>query len=162
MEKSTFKSKLKWWMRSFVKEMKMGKYKAVFRYFYDSQYRSNINHLMDLLCWGKLKMEEAHIRLEDIYHSHEVNYPGWVEELVQIAQDEHAAKLPLMKVLWDYERKLWIVIDGNHRLAALRRVHEGGMIKVNLLRRPDHPELDGPRSACWVQPQILKPREFRL
>lgn len=111
----------KWWMRSLCREVRKGKFKAIFRYFYDSTYRTDIKYIADLTTGqGKLTSRMSYLKLNEIHFSHSINYPKWVNRLSE--ELLRTAEVPPIKVMYDYSKRKWIVIDGNHRLMAMKRV----------------------------------------
>jgi len=133
----------RWWMRSLVREVKKGKFKAIFRYFYDTKYRNDIRHICDLTTGqGKLTSRMGHLKLADIHFSHDINYPKWVDRLVKELrwEYEHAMKFEPIKVMYDQSTSRWVVIDGNHRLMAMKRVLPFyATVPVKILH-PAHPQ----------------------
>lgn len=122
---------IRWYSRSLIRELKKGKYYAILRYFIDQSYRRDINHIFRLTTAHKLRSHYSTMPLGDILPSHDINYPSWVDSL----ESEMATKAPYLeimtpiKVMFDHTRETfdgfsgaWIVIDGNHRLAALNRI----------------------------------------
>ena len=116
----------KWWMRSLCREIRKLKFKAIFRYFYDGAYRKDIKHIADLTTRnGKLTSRMGHLKLYEIHFSHSINYPKWVKRLEkELGHDvENPMRWEPIKVMWDDAKGgRWIVIDGNHRLMAMKRV----------------------------------------
>ncbi len=100
-----------------IQEMMMCKWKAIFRMFWDTKYRKNIYHLRDILSKAPLTGEKSTLKLEEINFSHDINYPDWCDKLIfKLACNQSDYKR--IKVFYDDNR--WIVIDGNHRLFALK------------------------------------------
>ena len=125
---------VRWWMRSFRREFHKRKYYAICRFFYDSNYRRDIVHIAHITTEYKLRAVDGRMMLGLINPSHDINYPGWVDDLEQKIAMYDAAGIPLdpVKVMWDWTKKHWIVIDGNHRLRALNRVF-GAMMDAEVL-----------------------------
>lgn len=110
--------KLRWTIMIILQELRMGKFKAVFKYFVKKSYRKDINLLRDILSKGGLKGTKTNLPLKDIYFSHEINYPKWVEKL---ERDFIVSEVPYKRIkVFKHEGK-YIVIDGNHRLKAMKR-----------------------------------------
>lgn len=126
--------KLRWTILILIQELSMCKFKAVFKYFVKESYRNDINKLRNILSKGKLYSTKTQIQLKNIHFSHEINYPEWVEYLQK--QILKTGEVKSMKV-FHHEGKV-IVIDGNHRLKAMKQVlsHET-WIDVRLLRYRD-------------------------
>ena len=112
--------KLRWTIMIIIQELRMCKYKAVIKYFIKPSYRKDINFIRDYLYKGNLTSEKTSLRLGDINFSHEINYPMWVEKLIRDLE-ESPDNYQRVKVFYTKE-KGWIVIDGNHRLKALKTV----------------------------------------
>lgn len=114
----------KWWMASLVREARKRKFKAIMRFFYDRQYRADIKHIADLTTRAPLTSRFGHLKLHEISFSHAINYPKWVDRLEKELRWETvgAVELQPIKVMYDDSVKRWIVIDGNHRLMAMKRV----------------------------------------
>lgn len=101
----------------------MGKFKfrAIFRGFYDRQYREEIKKLVALTVGKEFKLKEVRVRLSDIKGSHSINYPIWVTKLsVDFLVDPKSRTKDPMKILRTGDH--YTVIDGNHRLAAFNTV----------------------------------------
>lgn len=115
--------KARWTVMIVIQEMLMCKWKAIFRMFYDVSYRKNIYHLRDILSKAPLQSEKTTMKLSDINFSHGINYPEWVAHLTnKLIDDENDYKR--IKVFFDETIKCWIVIDGNHRLRALKNTQD--------------------------------------
>jgi len=123
--------KLRWTIMIIIQELKMCKYKAVFKYFVNPSYKRDINFLRDILSKGILTSEKTSMRLGDINFSHEINYPEWVQKLVRDLK-QSPNNYQRIKVFYT-EEKGWIVIDGNHRLKALKTVSNPDKI-INVLK----------------------------
>lgn len=110
--------KLRWTIMIVIQELLMHKFKSIFRIFYDKTYRKSIYHLRDILSKAPLTSEKTTMRLGDISYSHDINYPKWVDYLIaKLKIDKTDYKR--IKTFFDTTANKWIVIDGNHRLAAL-------------------------------------------
>lgn len=102
-----------------LQEMKMCKWKAIFKFFYKWSYHKDIMKLCNILSKGRLTSKRATLTLRQIHFSHEINYPEWVIKLCEdLAKDKNNYKI--IKV-FEHKGK-FIVIDGNHRLKALKIV----------------------------------------
>lgn len=127
--------KARWMYRVLFHELlKKRKFYAFARLAFDPVYRADILHLRNLLSAPGIKMYRAEMRLQDIKFSHDVNYPEWVESLKgRLLKGERPEPI---KVFWDHTRNQWIVIDGNHRLAAMRAVlSPDALVRVKILHR---------------------------
>lgn len=113
--------KARWIIMIIIQELSMGKYKAVLKCAWNSKYRSDIYKLCTILSKGKLYSTKGQIQLGDINFSHEINYPKWVDKLVY---DYISGNFPSKRIkVFKYDGK-YIVIDGNHRLKAMKIVFE--------------------------------------
>jgi len=132
---------VRWWMLSFRREFHNRKFFAICRFFWDSKYRRDIVHIAYLTTEYRLRGVEGRMPLALIHPSHDVNYPGWVDELEAKIARYRAEGIPLepIKVMWDWTARHWIVIDGNHRLAALNRVFPSMMDVEVLFLISDNP-----------------------
>ena len=108
-----------------LKELAQKKFKAVFKYYWKKSYRKDIQHLRDILSKGKLYSKSSTLRLGQIHFSHEINYPGWVNKLendLLLDPENYEPLKVFMEVNHDDLKNpyRWIVIDGNHRLMAMK------------------------------------------
>lgn len=123
--------KTRWTIMILIQELMMCKYKAVLKFYYKKSYRKDIKLLRDILSKGKLTATKTEVKLVDINYSHEINYPAWVDKLCKDLQKDNT-DYKRIKVF--YHEGRYLVIDGNHRLMALKRtVKLNTMIKVLLL-----------------------------
>lgn len=127
--------KLRWTILILIQELSMCKFKAVFKYFYKKSYHDDINLLRDILSKGQLYSTNTRLQLKHIHFSHEINYPKWVDYLRK--EILATGKVKRIKV-FHYNHKT-IVIDGNHRLKAMKETmsHET-WVDVKLLRYKEH------------------------
>lgn len=107
-----------WYWRTIRQELKKGKIYPFFRYWTDRKFRQDIRNLRRLLCSGRMAIRLRKIELGRIHFSHDINYPEWVEKLK--ADILAGATLPPIKITWDGTK--YVVVDGNHRLKAMREV----------------------------------------
>lgn len=122
-------AKIKWTIMVILQEMMMGKWKAIFKYFWKPSYHRDINKVRDILCKGKMYGIKTQVRLCDIKPSHEINYPKLVDKLERdIIQGK---TLPRLKVFMINEFH-YIVIDGNHRLLAYKKTYPH-MVSIDVL-----------------------------
>jgi len=123
--------KTRWTIMIIFQEAMMGKWKSIAKFYYKKSYRKDIKHLRDILSKGKLSARKIEMKLGDINYSHEINYPDWVDKLINdLKQDPDNYKR--IKVFNDNGN--YIVIDGNHRLKALNEVFSANkLIKVLFL-----------------------------
>lgn len=121
--------------RSIVKETLRGKFKAMLRYAYDPTYRRDINYMCRVLSRNRWTATDAELPLYSIRFSHAINYPRWVDELCGRMYDTLWYPKPI-KVVYDWKRDdgTYLVVDGNHRLMAWKRMYSPGrLIRVILL-----------------------------
>ena len=142
---------LKWHLRSVIKEGARLKFKSIFRYLWDSAYRKDVDHLCVLTSRRPLRAKTTYFKLNQIHPSHAINYPGWVRKLeTELIWSDFGAKTPNfkpIKIIFDYFNKRFIVVDGNHRLAAMKNTCHGNTdVQVILLI----PEADFARITCPV------------
>ncbi len=109
--------KFRWTVMIVIQELLMHKFKAIFRMFWDKAYRKDIYHLRDILSKAPLKGEKTTLQLCDIDYSHDINYPKWV---VYLRRKLYANPKDYKRIKVFYDQDHWIVIDGNHRLRALK------------------------------------------
>lgn len=111
--------------------LKRGKFKAVFRYLLCPTYRRSVNYMRDLMTYEPYELHHRELELCLIRSSHNLNYPKWVNTLVRRIEDWEGLYRPKpMKVMYDWRRNdgTYMIIDGNHRLAALKRVFSPGFV----------------------------------
>lgn len=107
-------TKFERWWRSFKKNViQKRKFKAYLQYFFDSEYRSQIDRLFELTkhCTRK---EYEQIPIWQLEHGHKITYPKYERAL--ILNDE----IDLEPIRVIQNGIVFVVVDGNHRLAALR------------------------------------------
>lgn len=116
--------------RSLFSNILKRKFKAILRPLYDSTYRRDLQTLRSVVGDGHHTLVEVELPLYMIHSSHAINYPDWVNTLVGRMYDTlwHP---PLMKVIKDEQRsrdgyEYYMVVDGNHRLAALKILFSPG------------------------------------
>lgn len=124
--------KVVWFGLVILQELKMLKFKSLFRYLYDSRYRKDINNLSNLLSPLKLTSEVNYLALSQIRFSHDITYPTWVLRLVR--DIDNGVPMNPIKVIYDPKAESYIVVDGNHRLMAHKLSHpHKAMIPVRIL-----------------------------
>lgn len=134
-----------WWYRSARREVHKRKYYAISRFFWDVAYRRDIMHIAHITTEYKLTAINGRLQLGLIKPSHDINYPGWVDELEAKIAIYNAEGIPLdpIKVMWDWTKHCWVVIDGNHRLAAYKRVFSDMMdVEVTFLLSSNQEAID--------------------
>lgn len=119
-----------WISRSFIRDVRKRKFKAIFRALYDSTYRRDLQRMRLVIGDGYYQLVETEIKLYCIHNSHSINYPEWVNTLVGKMYDT-LWRPPLMKVIKDESRSTpdypyYMVVDGNHRLQALKIIMSAG------------------------------------
>lgn len=107
--------------RSFYRNLAKGKFYAIFRVLWDSEYRSQINYMLSVCRQHDLILSHGQVALGDIVAGHKINYPKWVNHLVHKINTVGWKKLEPIKVIWDKNQNKWLVVDGNHRLEAFKR-----------------------------------------
>lgn len=100
-----------------LQELMMCKFKSVIKYYIKPSYRKDINVLRDILSKAPLKGRKDILILSDINFSHEINYPKWVEKL---AYNYMVNDIDYKRIKVFFHENKWIVIDGNHRLLAMK------------------------------------------
>lgn len=120
--------KLRWTILIMIQEASMCKWKAILKFYYKASYRRDIRRLRDVLSQGKLKGTKRLMSLNQIEFSHEINYPEWVWELERRLMDD-GDDYKTIKVHLMPDTNRYAVIDGNHRLMALKN-HYGHSSKI--------------------------------
>lgn len=103
----------RWW-RSFKKNIiKKKKFKAYFQYYIDSEYRAQINRLFEITkdCTSK---SLEYVPVWQLEHGHKITYPDYE---LQLMRDDSVDLEPIRVV---QQGIVFVVIDGNHRLNAIR------------------------------------------
>lgn len=125
-------------VRSLYRNLAKGKFYAIFRVFWDKEYRAEIQHMRMLTRQYDLVLGHGSIPLRAIVRGHKINYPNWVNHLVDQINTRGWKKLEPIKVIWDKSKFKWLVVDGNHRLEAMKRTLPSSMkIPVFILRPSD-------------------------
>lgn len=110
-----------WTIRSLMKNVAKRKWKSIFRGLWDKQYREDIKYMLSLVRERPLELKDGEVQLSLIKHSHDINYLSWVILLrIQIREKGYLSLEPI-KVIWDDIDMKYLVVDGNHRFAALKR-----------------------------------------
>lgn len=128
--------KFRWAVMVLVQELMMGKYKAVLKFFVKPSYAIDIIRLCSILSKAPLTSRNITIALSEIHSSHEINYPGNVSAMVRHLMVHGYYSLPLLKVFYDEEKERYVVVDGNHRLKAMKTLfhsHDRVKVEVRLL-----------------------------
>ena len=110
-----------WRLDKIIKNIKKKKFKAMLRYFYDSQYRDQVNYMVNLVKQNEVKCIETTVRIGDIKFGHSINYPKWVQILRYLIHRDGYLSLDPIKVIIDNSCGKYLVVDGNHRLMALKQ-----------------------------------------
>lgn len=108
-------------VRSFIKNIKKGKFKAIFRGIWDPEYRAQINHMVRLTTRADMILCHDHVSIRSIVPGHAINYPDWVDTLCEQIRSHGWKSIEPIKVIWDPDQGKWLVVDGNHRFEALKR-----------------------------------------
>lgn len=107
-------TKFQRWWHSFKKNViQKKKFKAYLQYYWDSEYRNQINYLFEITR-NCTKKEIEQIPIWQLVHGHKVTYPDYERMLVM---NDHIDLEPIRVVQHGIS---FVVVDGNHRLAALR------------------------------------------
>jgi hypothetical protein len=130
--------KTRWLILVLIQEISMFKWKAVFKYYYKKSYRKEINKLKSILSNGRLSSTKDVIQLSEIDFSHEINYPKWVEKLKKDLTEDHENYKPIK--VFKIKDGRYIVVDGNHRLFALKWYWNGYKDKFVSVRLCYYPE----------------------
>lgn len=130
-----------WISRSFVRDVRKRKWKAIFRVLWDGNYRRDLQNMRKIIGTGEYELVEAVIPLYKIRHSHSINYHAWVDQLVGKMYDTLWYPPPI-KVIRDWTaapaREVYMVVDGNHRLAAHKIIRSPGEgLRVWLMKPVD-------------------------
>lgn len=96
------------------------KFWSFFRLFVDKQYRKDIKRIIGLTAGKDYAENFAFIPVNQIESSHQINYPNWVNELE--GQLRARRQLEPIKVVRT-GNQIYTVLDGNHRLEAMRRFY---------------------------------------
>ena len=103
------------------------KYKAFLLVIFSSQYRRDLNRLY-LLTKGCTRSDLRPIHMDNIVHGHQIVYPGYALSLFSIA-----SSLPPIRVVFDQTQHKFVVVDGNHRLPALKMAFNGEFIECEVM-----------------------------
>lgn len=109
--------KFRWSVMIILQELMMCKYRSIIKYYIKPSYRKDINVLRDILSKAPLKGRKDVLIFNDINFSHEINYPKWVEKL---AYNYMVNDINYKRIKVFFHEDKWIVIDGNHRLLAMK------------------------------------------
>lgn len=121
--------------QSFLRNVRKRKYYSMFRFFWDSKYRSQVNHMVSLVTRGDVVIGHGCIPLRFIVQSHDINYPEWVKTLETQIRTRGYKSLEPIKIIWDHSKDKWLIVDGNHRLVAMKKCLSPTMkIPVLILR----------------------------
>ena len=123
--------KVRWTIMVIIQELMLCKFKAILKYFIKPSYRRDINKLRDILSKAPLRCHKSTLFLKDINFSHEINYPKWVDKI----EDKHIfLNVPFKRIKVFNDKGTWIVIDGNHRLQAMKNcLWEDTLVDVLIL-----------------------------
>lgn len=124
-----------WHFDKIMANIKKKKFKAMFRYFFDSNYKRQVDHMIRTVKQRPVRCVESSVRIGDITYGHPINYPKWVSTLRWRIQHLGYTSLDPIKIIWDETKGKYLVVDGNHRLAALKRelINPNQRIPVQLL-----------------------------
>jgi len=135
----------RWMLLVILQEFYMFKFYSIWRFFIDSQYANDIRKLRTILAPEKLTARLQEVRLGQVSFSHAISYPDWVADLV--VKIRAGVELPPIKV-YEYQGKL-LVIDGNHRLAAMKITMDPA---TKIMVRRLYPISQAPpkEPSCWT------------
>ncbi len=110
-----------WTLKSLMKNVAKRKWKSIFRGLWDKKYRDDVRYMLQVVRERTVVLKDGEIPLNLIKHSHDINYLSWVILLrIQIREKGYLSLEPI-KVIWDDLDMKYLVVDGNHRFAALSR-----------------------------------------
>lgn len=110
-----------WTFKSLMKNVAKRKWKSIFRGLWDKQYRDDVRYMLQVVRERPVVLKESEVPLSLIKHSHSINYPKWVNILrTQIRRKGYLSLEPI-KIIWDDVDLKYLVVDGNHRFAALTK-----------------------------------------
>lgn len=145
-EEPPFVRKVQWYVGRLYNTLKRGKFRVVFNWLIDPELRADHARLCRLLGHGQeLKPRTTQLALSSIDFSHRINYPKWVVQLEQALIEginlNHADMYPEVidilspiAVIWLEDEQRYLVVDGNHRLRAMKNVlHRDQPVKVRIL-----------------------------
>lgn len=110
-----------WSIKSILKNLAKWKYRALLRFVYDSKYRQDVRYMLNVVRMKPVELIDSEVSLGNVISSHEVNYPGWVAHLRLQIVAYGPQHLPPIKVVYDPSKRKYLVVDGNHRLEALKK-----------------------------------------
>lgn len=111
--------KILWYLSAAMAELARGKVRPLIAYALDPDFRRDVAALRPLVGWRVGTYTRRRVRLGDIQPTHKVHYPAHVAELATaLWLGCQVRPLTCVKV-----GRLYHVINGNHRLDALRRCH---------------------------------------
>lgn len=118
-------TKFKAFCRSFHKNVIVKrKYRAFWTLLIDRHYRADLDRLFELTkdC---TKREQRELEVKDLVHGHRVVYEAYALELMR-SKDS----IPMIRVVFDPVSHKYVVVDGNHRLPAIKTRAMAGETKV--------------------------------
>ncbi len=131
-----------WISRSLLANVKKRKWKAIFRATWDRSYRNQLSRIRRIIGSHEYELVEIEVPLYSISLSHSINYPDWVQVITSRINDwEGLYTPPMIKVVLDWEHsksdsERYMVVDGNHRLTAMKNCYSPGRNVKVLLMRP--------------------------
>lgn len=115
------KQLLLWYYLTLKSEIKHKKIKSIVKLFTNKCYRNDIKRLANKLHGKKYEIQLAQIPLKAIKFSHSITYSEWVLTLmmeIKTGTNQFCETLRPIKVIKEDDG--YMVIDGNHRLMALK------------------------------------------
>lgn len=135
------------------------KFRALYFYLLDKDYRTDINYLIGIKATTKLKRIPVKVVLDDIRPSHRVIYRNWVRHLVQLYTANPKAYEPIE--IYEFAPGRYMPMDGNHRLAALNMIYSRADSITAFLMVPTGPSENGnvhmntePVVPEWIMEEI--------
>jgi hypothetical protein len=116
---------LAWFFMVLKQEVKKRKWRAIFKFFTNDCYRNDIKRLAAMLHGRKYEIVLQKVKLSNIDFSHEINYPSWVLTLameLRTGSRRFTKQHKPIKVIRSPGTSQYTVIDGNHRLMAMKLI----------------------------------------
>jgi len=113
---------------------------AYVEYFFDPKYRQDVDYIFKLrnavlAKRPKARIQKTVVHLDSLRQSHKVVYPNWVACLVSVYKARNAERIVEtgIEVTFCPVESRFVVLDGNHRLAALKAVYDDAqLVEIDL------------------------------